>query len=841
MPTSSFGQSIMPSSTGGSNHSASRGFGQQQQKPQDMDDLLGDTDPEVSKNLTNDSTELAHLSNQIGSLTEQTQELNNKRVTAESDLTTLTTQKQNIEAQLAYLRTMYEQEAARVRQVEEQLAASRNDTAKVAQEYQLLEAEYNQLQHKHQEVSSQLEADKRENENLKEMMNQINSESRSLKEELERLNLLAKRERGMVAINKKQAEKGEQEREKLKNGIEEASRVTSPVPPASPTLSQSSNTNPFYRNKSPTALEYPSSPFGQVKQQAPPSMDDVFGSFSPTPPPPASFGRIAQDSNSYTPSLPESGNGGRSTPPTSPGPSSYHGSPQPSEAPAPAAGTQITSAFLPLPFNRAESMTSSTVANPTASVRDTEASRPDTPTNWAGSTAAETPIRERDAFVKAEDRRGSFSVKSDAGTEASGTGRTAFSPFDRRTESPFAQVERNITGTTSGGDENKPKLERVDSLREMGSVPGAFPGIEGAPIKAMATGESNKSNRRYDPFNSLNKDETRSNSSKDFEDAFRALGPAAEHHTGGSGSVSTSRFHDEFPPIVEVRPDSDSESEGGFEDNFTTTSPVQAQKSGTGALTSVPVEGSPAPPSVTAQQPPPAFNQDKSPYTSEFGGLLPSNTDSMKHDAPTPGGSTSAVIFPMPVNSTTAPVTIQDDFDDDAFGDLADAKEADDKSADDFGTSSAFDDFNPVFDSHPKSQNPGMSIDDDDDFAKFSFNIDQSQAHGESPIVPATTSSPQDWDAIFAGIGDPTKEANGTVDQSGMDSGEGGVSISDPTLTAINSAPVGAATTAEGGAIGIDDEKVTKLTGMGFDRENSLKALEKNGWDIDRVSGPAVR
>jgi epidermal growth factor receptor substrate 15 len=832
VPQSSFGQSILPTSTGGSNHSG-RGPFAQPPKP-DMDDLLGDADPEVSKKVTNESMELANLSNQIGSLTKQTQELNIKRVSAESDLSNLTSQKQNIEAQLAQLRAAYEKEAATVNRVEEQLAVSRQDTAKVTQEYHQLDAEYNQLQYKIQELSSQLEADKRENENLKERMNAINAENRQLREELERLQMQTRRERGMVAINKKQVEKSEQERDKLKSQIEEASRPqpSTPHPPSSPTLSQSSVTgshNPFHARKSPPIPEnvgYTPSPFGPIK----PSMDDVFGPAftSSTPPPQTSFtSRNAADSSIYTPSGTESGHGGRSTPTTSAPSSSYHGSPPPSEAPPPAVDAQMTSAFLPLPgINRTDSVTSSVQVNPSASVRTADHSRPETPTNVFGAAAVETPGRNQ-----REDRTGSFSVKSDAGIEASG--RPAFPPFDRRIDSPFSQVEKNNTGGTSGGDETR-KLEKSDSYYGS-AVPGSFPSVEPSnPIKATPTGESTMSNQSRrsnlsrsafgDPF-SINKEDTRASSRQDFDDAFSKYA-AVEHHTGGSGSISASKFHDEFPPIQEVRPDSDSESEVdvGFDDNFTTASPAQTKANpGSAAPTNV-AESSSAPPPALAQSSPPPYGTEK-PY--EFGGLLPSRSDPMKHDAPTPGGSTNAVVFPS---------ATKDEFDDDAFGDLAEAKEADDKSADnEFGTAaSAFDDdFNPVFDSRTTTS-AGL----DGDFDQFTFNV------GEQ----GKQASPQDWDAIFANFGEqqqPSEQqqgkenlptnAGGATDQSGTDPGEGGVSLSSsdhpippPSNTVV---PEGGVKT-----VGGNDEKVEKLTGMGFDRESSVNALQKNGWDIDRVS-----
>jgi epidermal growth factor receptor substrate 15 len=789
-----------------------------------MDDLLGDADPEVSKKLTNETTELANLSNQIGSLTKQTQELNVKRVSAETDLSTLNSQKQHIETQLAQLRAAYEKEAVQVRRVEEQLAASRAGTTKATQEFQRIEADYNELQYKRQEVASQLEADKRENENLKERMNAINSENRQLREEVERLQSQARREKGLVDVNRRQVEKSEQEREKLKSGVEEANRstVASPAPPASPTLSQGSvSTNPFYR-KSPPVTDNAFSPSFTHSKQSAPSMDDVFGpSFSSTPPP-TSFAHkaLAEATSSGT-------EGGRSTPPTSRPSSSIQGSPVPAEAPPLAASSQITSASLPLPFYRTDSVTSSTQVQPSASVRDDgDVSKAETPTNWTGITAAELSGK--------EDRRSSFG-----------------SALERRNESPFTPLERNTTGTTSGGDENKPRFEKTDTLHSFGNaLPGAFPVVEGnAPIKPTPTGESTMSNRSRqsnasrsafgnDPF-SLNKDETRSNSSKqDFEEAFKGF-RAVEHHTGGSGSVTQSKFNDEFPPIEEIPQDSDSDSEVGFEDNFIPANPAQTRAALNTAKSDDPHTETTQP---SGQPPTASVQQATLPFSTDPKAALPFSTDPVSHDAP-------------------AAVTSKDRFDDDAFGDLAEAKEADDKNADnDFGTSSGFDDFNPVFDNPTTSHKnqPGQAISDGDDFAKFSFNIDVPTAQsgsetGSSAHQTAKRASPQDWDAIFAGFGEqPMAQsssqdkvpagANDAPDQSGTDPGEGGVSLKsshDPTTLAPASAPEGAEVgEARGKEAGNDDEKVTKLTGMGFDRVSSVKALEKNGWNLDLVRLP---
>jgi hypothetical protein len=119
--------------------------------------------------------------------------------------------------------------------------------------------------------------------------------------------------------------------------------------------------------------------------------------------------------------------------------------------------------------------------------------------------------------------------------------------------------------------------------------------------------------------------------------------------------------------------------------------------------------------------------------------------------------------------------------------------------------------------------------------------------------------SPQDWDAIFADFGNPsnatspapTSEQQGKLadnagrqqQQTSSDQAEGGgVSLSGdeagPAGASEGQAAVGNNQQQDGGVKvgGVEEEKIAKLREMGFDRENSVKALEKSGWNIDRVS-----
>ena len=213
-----------------------------------MEDFLVDADPEVSKKLTNETSELANLSNQIGTLTKQATELKGKRAAAEQELSSLGSQKQHIEFQLAGLMTAYEREAAQVARVEGQLAAARAELSRLRADCTVVGQSYNELQSRKQEISSALEPAKRENENLKQRMTATNMDNHNSRQGVEKLRSQAGQQRGMVAINRKQASTGESDLERLRGEIDDLRSGGAPPAPGSPTPSQAgANNNPFHR------------------------------------------------------------------------------------------------------------------------------------------------------------------------------------------------------------------------------------------------------------------------------------------------------------------------------------------------------------------------------------------------------------------------------------------------------------------------------------------------------------------------------------------------------------------------------------------------------------------
>lgn len=216
MPSSAFGASLAAQHTGSSNASAQPQQQRAMPPPSStMDDLLGEAPEAETKNINPDTTELANMSNQIGNLRNQMQEVQVKKDTHSRDVTAMTNQKRDLEQRLQQFRAQYEQEVRTVKTLEEQLTASRNDTLRLSQEFAAIQATHKDLSSQHQTVAQQLAADQQENATLKQRISQFNAEIAQLKPQVEKMRSDARQQRGMVAINKKQLSTNEGERDNL--------------------------------------------------------------------------------------------------------------------------------------------------------------------------------------------------------------------------------------------------------------------------------------------------------------------------------------------------------------------------------------------------------------------------------------------------------------------------------------------------------------------------------------------------------------------------------------------------------------------------------------------------
>ncbi|KAH8820494.1 hypothetical protein F5884DRAFT_51782 [Xylogone sp. PMI_703] len=836
-PSSSFGQALSYSATGGSNASAPSQRAGLTQQSSAAEDLLGDADPEISKKLTNETAELANLSNQVGSLSKQMQEVQGQRAASQNELTQAASQKREFEARLAQLRSLYEQEVKDVKSLEERLRISRDETRKLQTEIAMIEGSYQDLQTQHGQTVSALQSDQQENANLKERMRIVNAEIAQLKQTLEKLKSEARQQKGLVAINKKQLATNEAERDKLRSEAEElqksneenaraiaaaAAQSQNPAPISSPALSTMSATNPFFRRQG-SSSEAHGSPIGSppIQQQADQSFDNIFGpSFTAAATgaeTPSSVSTLRKDTDvrsqtSGASPLPNYGS------PSSPTLSTNEGVPPPSES------RQISSSFLPFRSDLDDSLSSSRqVSAPGSRVGD-------------------------DAHSAAGD--GQASTSTVGPTE---NGRATSPSLDRKsTASPAASEAR----TLGGGQESLPGAFSTDSFQP-------------TPTGSSTLSEQAMGANHVDPFGSAKEPSRSANTKEDFDAAFAGFGSSKAQErpkTGNAEAPPPTNFNMEFPPIsvVENDDESDSASEhAGFEDDFAPASPGHDKKpsisqpaggspsspsasgiaSQPGAFASV----TPNPPTPGAQASPPSYDKTVSSTeqahadVQQYSGLLPTREDPTSPPAPAKESVNAAPPPPAPsFGSTQAqsqpPPPAKEAFDEfgDEFDDLEDAKEGgDDDFADISGNDrSGLDDFNPVFDSPTGSKGGQHAAHGSDAFGDAFGDYSQSpQTTGnQQPGNSQPLNDPHDWDAIFAGLGNPAPAPANPPEQppTSPKSTNGNLNVTTPERP-----PIGRALT----DAGVHDDPILKsLMAMGYARPDAVAALEKYDYNLERAA-----
>ncbi|CAG8378853.1 unnamed protein product [Penicillium salamii] len=812
VPTSTFGQTLQPQGTGASAGTPSA----VRSPPPPSDDLLGDNDPEESNKLTQETTELANLSNQVGSLAKEMHNVQEKRTSAEQNLTQSTQQKRDFEARLAQARSMYEQEVTNFKALEERLKSSRAETTKLSQQYALLEGSRQDLHNQYTQVSTALAADEQENLSLKDKIRQANAEVAQLKPALEKARSGARQQKGLVAINKKQLATVEGERDKIQGEIDgfatetpqDSQRSATPagsVPEvSSPAISTASqNTNPFFRRTG-SASEQARSPDVQSDQQK--AFDSLFGqSFagSAAGPPPTSF---RSESPQVAVSSPPTSSA--PTPSVSPPPGNLPGAfpagPL-AEPPAPSVSRQLTPNFLQ--FNDNQSVTSSTMVSPPGS-------------RFGGGEAS------------------GFGTPSQGGASENGAPSVAESSDYSR--APTSAVE--ITPARSPFEE-----EGLDTSTKFPEVPAV-----GAQQPESATSPTGPPGGNQDLsfdelFGSKAHKRSESQQGNDFEEAFASMKQPGSEQATGFGSAGPS----EFPPIQELHHDdedddsSDDERVLGFDDNFAPPTPavttpaatkeVQPDSIDAAQLAAFPVPGhTPQPPSPEAQQSPPGYEAPKEDNTHlppQFNGLLPERTDPTA--APDAPHSVEHVTGAPVITNETQRDSISEaglpaggakvggpDFEAAFAGmNLAPAAEADDD--DDEPESHVVkntNDFDFSFDSPAQKQQPLSATNTGQGSSSEFFSFDSNSQAGTAQPVGSSSeggSKPaaHEWDALFAPL-------NNTQPSTGEESHEDKSKQPGWALNTDN---------------GEDDLILQRLTGMGFDRNESLDALEKFDYNLDKA------
>ncbi|KAJ6179671.1 hypothetical protein N7519_010132 [Penicillium mononematosum] len=787
VPTSTFGQSLQPQITGASAGTPAA----VRSPPPPSDDLLGDNDPEESSKLTNETTELANLSNQIGSLAKEMHTVQEKRTSAEQDISQTSQQKRDFEARLAQARSMYEQEVTNFKALEERLKSSKAETHKLQQQYALLDGSRQDLQNQYTQVSTALATDEQENASLKEKIRQANAEVAQLKPALEKARSSARQQKGLVAINKKQLATVEGERDKLQDEIDglasqtpqysEESATPAPsvpevVSPAASTASQ--NTNPFFRRTVIRSFPCCRATTHFVPLRVTTSRGNISWYF-------CCYNPVGLTSTwLFAWRIPA-------------GPFS--------EPPPASQSRQLTPNFLQ--FNDNQSVTSSTMVSPPASrFGGPETSGFGTPSQAATSDYGPQSVAESSDYSRA------------APSTLEGT--PARSPFEEEGQDTSAKFPE-VPATTA--QQPEPATSSIANDSQV---------------------EANKDLSFDELFGSKAHKRSESQQGNDFEEAFASM----KHVTGAEQTNGAALARpSEFPPIQELHHDDEDESsddEGplGFDDNFTPPAPnakkeTQQDSIDAAQLAAFPVPGtSNKPPSPGSLQSPPEYEapkEDNVHLPPQFNGLLPDRAD-----------PTVAPDAPHSVEHTTGAPVVSNETQRDSISDaaipsggakvggpdfeaafagmnLAPAVEADDDEDDEPQSQEAKNttDFDFSFDTPSQKQQAVSGADVDQSSSSQFFAFDNNVHASAAPPVGSpkegeSKPAAHEWDALFAPL-DNTKPDIGE-DSNGAKSKEPGWALNNDS--------------------GEDDLILQRLTGMGFTRDESLDALEKYDYNLDKAA-----
>ncbi|KAL2396190.1 putative calcium-binding protein [Exophiala dermatitidis] len=650
--------------------------------------------------------------------------------------------------------------------------------------------------------------------------------------------------------------------------------VASP-PVASPAPSTSSN--PFFRRPAEAASSPPASSGDNTKDNQS-AFDSIFGpsfttSSASAPAPPVSFsGAESPAAASATTSQTEA-------------PSSTSAPPDMVDPPAPGQAGQITSAALPFrkPLDRQDSISSSVkVALPASRLSPADTPRALTPTTDASSAtgqkdSAEDPFTAAGPDEEQESIRRTLPQPDTSGkTPAEEPGPDdipgAF-PTDPQAQTPAATTANGEVGLGST-TQPKPSEQNFDDFfggpahqrtasQKAAEFDSAFAGISQTP---PTNGPERTTNKEFPDIQELDPgddDDDSSDYSQDtplkFEDDFNATSSPR------GGPTETDTAAEKKP---EVQPP-----------NHDSLAPRPALTGPTSTTSSLPPADRQASPPTYGDSVP---QDNPTHFPREYEGLLPEREDpTVTH--PTAGGSTNPA--PPPPGSppsygpevherdpsetkvaTAPPPTKAAPFDfDSAFEGVGAAPveedDDDDNDADVFNPAQNSTDFDPTFDSPAQSQTstapPHQSTYESvtrtpaggDDFFKSNPPAATSTGGGAQPAAPSPVS--HDWDALFAPLSSNTPAAaefpnvqggDSTASASAKASGFAASTTTSPSAppNASNMAPNKSGRPQPGRALSMgtehDDPILKRLTAMGWSREESLAALEKFDYNIDKAA-----
>lgn len=162
-----------------------------------------------SADLSQSTTELANLSNQVSSLTTQATKVHEEKIGAQTELNRIISMKSSIESKLITLRASYDEEVRQTEELQSQLVNFQKENETLTQQAAVAEANYHAVQTQSQELAKQLEEAQEENSHLKQRIAEFNTLSTQLQETLVESQENVKQEKSKVDVHSKQLEMSE--------------------------------------------------------------------------------------------------------------------------------------------------------------------------------------------------------------------------------------------------------------------------------------------------------------------------------------------------------------------------------------------------------------------------------------------------------------------------------------------------------------------------------------------------------------------------------------------------------------------------------------------------------
>ncbi|RCI03792.1 hypothetical protein CU098_008867 [Rhizopus stolonifer] len=181
-------------------------------------DLLGDF---ANDQVSHETNQINLMQNQISSLSLQTQDIGNQKVSAENTLEQLTNQKKELEAQLTNVRMAHEAAVKDLNELQETVRREEGEWDRVRAEHDAAQQQLNTIQNEIAQARQTLENGRAETESLRRSVHDIQEETRLANQELENMRAQTKQQNMMLDINRRQVTAAEQDRAQAKRHLED--------------------------------------------------------------------------------------------------------------------------------------------------------------------------------------------------------------------------------------------------------------------------------------------------------------------------------------------------------------------------------------------------------------------------------------------------------------------------------------------------------------------------------------------------------------------------------------------------------------------------------------------